>query len=66
MLAIAAFSGLGWLALTLAYHTIAYALPNAPSWAFMLLMLLRALVAFGRAFVTVVALVAAGSPLTID
>jgi hypothetical protein len=66
MLAIAAFSGLGWLALTLAYHTIAYALPNAPSWAFALLMLLRALVAFGRAFVTVVALVAAGSPLTTD
>jgi len=60
-LRIAAFSGFGWLALTLAYHAIAYALPNAPAWSFALVLALRALVAFGRAFVTVAALVAAGS-----
>jgi hypothetical protein len=61
LLAVAAFSGFGWLALTIGYHAIAGSLPNAPEWSFTLLMLLRALVAFGRAFVTVVALVAAGS-----
>jgi hypothetical protein len=61
LLRIAAFSGFGWLALTLAVHTIAFALPNAPTWSFALLLGLRGLVAFGRAFVTVVTLVAAGS-----
>jgi hypothetical protein len=55
----AAFSGLGFALSTALYLAVALALPNEPTWAAALLMVLRLALAFARAFFTVATLTAA-------
>jgi hypothetical protein len=58
--ALAAFSVATFLAVTLLYHAIAYALPNPPLWSFALVIVLRVATALARAFFSTTTLVAAG------